>query len=443
MDPDPLPIFWLSSLLIIFLLLLLSAFFSGMEIAFISANKLKVELSKKQGRLSGRILSTLFQNPKSFIATMLVGNNIALVAYTRSAEIFYKGIFANQQINSSWMEYFNPSTSPWIALITLTIITTILVLFVAEFIPKAIFRLNPNRWLEGFSIPLRIINFLFTPFSAFVVWLSGLFLKTIFKNGKSEDEHIVFGKTDLDHFLKEASDNVDSEDELENEIQILQNALDFSDLKARDCLVPRNEVIALNIDDDLEVLNKLFIKTGLSKVLIYRESIDNIIGYVHSYEMFKKPDSIKSILLPVSIVPEPMPVMQVLENLIKSKKNMAVVLDEFGGTSGILTMEDIVEEIFGEIIDEHDKEELIEKEIDERTFLFSARIEIDYLNDKFKLDLPEEENYETLSGFIIHHYADIPHQGAVIQIEDFEFTILKVHDTRIDQVKLVVNTFDI
>ena len=421
--------------------LLFSAFFSGMEIAFISANRLKVELDKNQGGLSGRIISSFVEKPKQFIATMLVGNNISIVVYSlATAEVLVRIITGlGDETGWSWVDWLKPEMHYWPSMLIRTLVTTIIVLFAAEFIPKAVLRINSNRWLTAFAVPLKGIYFLLWLPASFVMSLSNFFIKTTFK-GQEEQEDVSFSKVDLDHYLQMAAGNPDSEEELEHEIQILQNALDFSSVKARDCMIPRNEIIAHNVTDKISDLSSTFIKTGMSKVLIFRDSIDNIIGYVHSYELFKKPESIKSILLPVAIVPEPMAANEVLEILIQKKRNMAVVMDEFGGTAGIITMEDIVEEIFGEIEDEHDSEILIEEQLSATEFLFSARHEIDYLNDKFKVGLPESDEYETLGGLIIHVCEDIPKKHVVIKHGTFTFEIRKSSSTRIEEVKLTIGS---
>ncbi|MGB1032250.1 MAG: hemolysin family protein, partial [Flavobacteriales bacterium] len=352
------------SWLIILVSLGFSAFFSGMEIAFVSANKLVVELENKNGTFTARIISSFLKKPKKFIAAMLIGNNIALVFY---------GIKAGEMVANlcfgvnDWNEF----SQPYIALLTQTVITTVVILFTAEFLPKSIFRLNPNRWLNIFAVPLWLIyELLYIP-SILITGLSKLFIKYVLK-AETENEEVEFGTTDLDHFLREASENMGGEDP-EHEIQILQNALDLSKTKARDCLVPRNEIEALELNESIDELKRRFIETGFSKIVIYRDSIDNIIGYAHSYDLFKNPEEIKNILLPTFIIAEPAPANNVLEEFIKRKRNLAVVVDEFGGTSGIITIEDIVEELFGEIEDEHDKEEMTEKTLNENHYLFSSR----------------------------------------------------------------------
>jgi CBS domain containing-hemolysin-like protein len=359
---------------------------------------------------------------------MLVGNNAALVFYTYFAGSLIVYFFWSA-------DSIEETSHPYFTLLVQTVITTIVVLFAAEFIPKALFKSNPNRWLYILAFPIiPILLILYIP--AVVVSSISMSLLKLLPKHKETSSEVAFGKVDLDHYLRELTESVQSDEDMDHEIQIFQNALEFSNIKARECMVPRNEIVALELNDDVNELRDMFVKTGLSKILIYRDSIDNIIGYVHSYELFKKPEHIKTILLPVSIVPEPMSVHEVLEILILQKKNMAVVVDEFGGTSGILTMEDIVEEIFGEIEDEHDTEELTEKDLGNNEFLFSARLEIDYLNDKYKLDLPILEEYDTLGGLVIHHCEDIPPKGTLVESEDYTLKVTSVSGTRIEEVML-------
>jgi CBS domain containing-hemolysin-like protein len=403
-----------------------------MEIAFITSNKLKIELDRKQGVFAADIIAHFVRHPKMFIATMLVGNNIALVIY---------GLYMGEAI----VDLFEANTPAFAAalgeygmLITQTLLSTVIVLVFGEFIPKAIFSINPNRWLNLFAIPVLIWYVVLWIFASFITLISDLFLR-IFVRTKSSNEVVEFGRIDLDHYLSEATGNIDRTKAIDHEIQIFQNALDFSKVKVRDCFVPRNEIVGIEITQSVEELKKLFIETRLSKILVYRENIDHIIGYVHSFELFKKPEMIQHILRPVEIVPEPMPANEILETFIKNKKSIAVVVDEYGGTAGIVTMEDIVEEIFGEIEDEHDKEETTEKIIDEKNFEFSARLDIDYLNEKYNLGLPENnEQYDTLGGLLLHIYEDIPEEGDIIEHENFTFVASKVSETRIELVKITL-----
>lgn len=418
----------ISSLLIILTTLTLSAFFSGIEIAFVSANKLKIELDKKLGLWPAKVYSYFLQNESKFITTMLLGNNIALVIY---------GIVMGQLIEPVIGSYIENDV---VILLAQTIISTLLILVTAEFLPKVAFRINPNRTLSIFAVPVVIIYGLLFVFVSFTLWLSELLMKYVLRI-ETDHTSVAFNLVDLDHYVKEATAESDME-ELENEIQIFQNALDFGSIKARECMVPRTEIVALEKDDSIEELRDTFVKTGLSKILIYKDSIDNIIGYVHSYELFKKPDAITKILLPISIVPESMPANEVLELLIKQKRSIAVVVDEFGGTSGLLTIEDVVEEIFGEIEDEHDHEELIELKLNEKEYRFAARLEVDYLNEEYDFSLPEGDEYETLGGLIIHLFESIPSEGETISVEGYILKVEKVSDKRIECVHLRIKSQD-
>lgn len=422
------------SWLVIIISLAFSAFFSGMEIAFVSANKLIIELENKQGDFTARILSSFIRRPKKFIGAMLIGNNIALVFYgIKAGELVANLVFGV----SDWDEYH----IPYIALLSQTLITTVVILFTAEFLPKSIFRLNPNRWLSIFAMPLALLFYILYIPSWIITNISMVFIKYVLR-AETENEEVVFGTVDLDHFLREASENMQDNEDTEHEIQILQNALDLRETKARDCMIPRNEIEALELNESIDTLKERFIETGYSKIVIYRDTIDNIIGYCHSYDLFKTPDDIKNILLPTFIVAEPAPANRVLEDFIAKKRNLAVVVDEFGGTSGIITIEDIVEELFGEIEDEHDKEEMIEKQIAPDFFQFSARLEIDYINERYRLGLPESDEYDTLGGLIIHHAEDIPDPGTQISVGQFAFKILEVDNARIELVDLHVHDVD-
>jgi CBS domain containing-hemolysin-like protein len=340
------------------------------------------------------------------------------------------------------IEAWFPAATLWLGnfgmLITQTLLSTAIVLVFAEFIPKALFSINPNRWLNTFAIPLAIWYGFFYIFARVVTFLSDMFLRIMVKKEPTEED-VEFGRIDLDNYLEQATGNIDHSKDIDLEIQIFQNALDFSNVKARDCLVPRNEIVAVEITDSIDSLKQRFIETRLSKILVYRDSIDHIIGYVHSFELFKKPDHIQHVLRPVAIIPEPMPANEILELFIKQKKNMAVVVDEFGGTAGIITMEDIVEEIFGEIEDEHDKEDTVEKILGHDQYEFSARLEIDYINEKYNLGLPtNDEKYDTLGGLILHLFGDIPEEGEQITHEQFVFIPTMVSETKVEQVKITI-----
>ncbi len=405
--------------------LVFSAFFSGMEIAFISANKLKIELDGKQGDFFAKIISNFLKRPSRFIGAMLVGNNIALVVY---------GIFMAKILEPRIATY---SDSELVILLSQTIISTLIILVTAEFLPKTLFKINPNLMLRFFALPLFIIYWIMFLPMLLVIGISELLIK-IFSPQLSSEEDLNFGRIDLEHYLKEGAEHTLSQEEVDHEIQIFQNALDFSKVKARECMIPRTEIVALEMEDNLEKLKDKFIETGLSKILIYKDNIDNIIGYTHSFELFKKPESIKSILLPMPIIPMSMQANEILEIFIQQKRSIAVVVDEFGGTAGIVTIEDIIEEIFGEIEDEHDKEVLVETKINGNEFLFAARLEVDYLNNEYNLGLPESDNYETIAGLIIDTFESIPTMNEQIQKDQFVFTVKKVLQNKIDLVHLKV-----
>lgn len=409
--------------------LLLSAFFSGMEIAFISSNKLKIEVDKSKGMFSARILSDFTKTPSKFIGALLLGNNIALVIYGIAMAKLLEPVIIN-------ILPLHLSTE-FVILIIQTIISTLIILFIAEFIPKALFRIYPNKILNFFAIPVKLFYLIFYPVIYVFIGFSEFVLKKLFRI-KFTYEKYNFSPIDLDEYVKEFIPADDSESELNQEIQMFQNAIDFRNVKLRECMIPRTEIIALNENESIEILKQNFIDTGHSKILIYKESIDDIIGYTHSYDMFKNPTSIKSILKSVIIVPETMLANKVLSMMIQQHKSIAVVVDEFGGTSGMITMEDIIEEIFGEIEDEYDVEELIEKQTKNNEYIFSARLEIDYLNEKYKLNLPESDDYETLAGLMLHHYENIPKNGEQIIIGHFIFNILLASQTRIEQIHLKI-----
>ena len=413
-----------SSILVIVSALIASAFFSGAEIAFVSSNKLKIELDKNKGLLSGKILSRFVEKDSRFIATMLLGNNIALVVY---------GIYMAKLVKP-WLAQFMDSDG--LILLSQTVFPTLLILVTAEFLPKATFQINPNRALQLLSAPLWLVHKLLFPLTLFTMFLSNGVLR-LFKVDTANSK-AVFSKVDLDDYVKDLSERMEDKNELDNEMEILQNALAFSNIKARDCMIPRTDIVALSIEDDIDELKKQFIETGLSKIIIYRDAIDNIIGYVHSFELFKSPGRIKEILIPISFVPEAIPGKELLELFTKQHGNIAIVVDEFGGTSGLVTIEDVIEEIFGDIEDEHDKDALLEEKINEFNYLFSARQDIDYLNEEYELELEESTEYETLGGLILHHTESIPEPGAVVLLEKYKLTIKEVSDRRIEVIELEV-----
>ncbi|WP_242202241.1 hemolysin family protein [Aestuariivivens insulae] len=421
-----------AELVVIIISLLLSAFFSGMEIAYVSSNKIHIEIEKKQEGLLATILGKLTTKPSKFIATMLIGNNIALVVY---------GLFMGDML-VAWFQTMLPTQSGFLnymftelSLLSQTIISTIVILITAEFLPKVFFQVYANTLIKALAVPAYIFYVMFTYISDFVIWISDTVLRTFFKT-EGDQIQLAFTKVELGNYISEQMESVEEHDEVDSEIQIFQNALEFSEVKAREVMVPRTEIIAVEINETIKSLNALFTETGCTKILVYKDTIDEILGYVHSFELFKKPKTIKSVMLPVEFVPETVLIKDVLGVLTKKRKSIAVVLDEYGGTSGIMTVEDIVEELFGEIEDEHDTAVLIEERIDDDTFKFSARMEVDQINETYKLNLPENENYETLGGLIVNHTEEIPEQNEVVTINTFQFTILEVSNTKIDLVEL-------
>ncbi|WP_103865478.1 hemolysin family protein [Aquimarina sp. I32.4] len=416
---------------VIILSLILSAFFSGMEIAYVSSNKIHIEIEKKQGGFIANILARLTQKPSKFIATMLVGNNIALVVYG-----FYMGELLMRVIEG----YF-PYIAESINLLLQTTISTLVILITAEFLPKVFFQIYSNTLLKVFSFPAYIFYIVFSPISSFVIWVSDFVLKTFLKTDGDEVQ-LAFSKTELGDYINEQMETIEEHDEVDSEIQIFQNALDFSDVKSREVMIPRTEIVGVEKLQSIEEVSKLFIDTGLSKVIVYNNTVDDIIGYVHSFELFKKPKSLRAILLPVVFVPETMFVKDVLNLLTKKRKSIAVVIDEYGGTSGIITVEDIVEELFGEIQDEHDSVALIEEQLSENQYRFSARVEVDHINEVYKLNLPEDENYETLGGMIVNHTEEIPQQGDEVKIDIFKMKIIETSNTKIEIIELQVVTED-
>jgi len=427
-----------SETLIIVLSLLFSAFFSGMEIAFVSSNKIHIEIEKKQSGFLSHLLKKITAKPSKFIATMLIGNNIALVVYGLYMGDVLVDWFAQYLTTDSTLFYYLFNE---LSLLTQTIISTLVILVTAEFLPKVFFQIYANSLLKLLALPAYIFYLLFSFFSSFVIWISDFVLKTFFKT-KGDEVQLAFTKVELGNYISEQMESVEADDEVDSEIIIFQNALEFSEVKAREAMIPRTELTAIEIHDSIKNLSTLFTQTGHSKIVVFKNSIDDILGYVHAFDLFKNPKSIKSMLMPVEFVPETMLAKDILNVLTKKRKSLAVVLDEYGGTSGILTVEDIVEELFGEIEDEHDSVALIEEQLEESSFLFSARLEVDYLNETYKLQLPEHENYETLGGLIVHFTQEIPVQNQQIKIENFQFTIQEVSNTKIELIALKVEVED-
>lgn len=417
---------------IIIITLLFSAFSSGSEIAFLSSNKLRIELDRSQGSFSAKIIWNFVKSPSRFIASMLIANNISLVIY---------GIVMEKEIlQTELLKAYLPMQlhGPGSLLMVQTILSTVVILIAAEFIPKVLFRINPNATLDLLAIPIRILYLILYPIVWLVLKLSSFFMQTLFRI-QIVEERPVFGRVDLDMYVRELTTRNNQAEEMDTEIRIFQNALDFKEVKVRECMIPRNEIVAMSVTGTIQELQKLFIETKLSKILIYRDNIDNIIGFVHSSEMFKRPQNLNQILLPVTIVPEVMNANDLLKQFTNQHRSVAIVVDEYGGTSGMVTIEDIIEEIFGEIQDEHDVPEDTEKKLSDTEYLFSGRLEIDYLNKKYDLNIPESEDYETLGGFIFQHHENIPEQNEEIIIPPFTIVALKVKNNRIEQVRFKVN----
>ena len=415
-----------TSLIIILVCLLLSAFFSGMEIAFLTSNKLRIEIDKSNKGVSQALIDLFVSNSGMYITTILVGNNVVMVIY---------GIFMSELLLQN-LAFLNLSVGA--ELFVETVISTLIILVFAEFLPKTVFRLRSNLFLKVFAVPVFLFYLLFFPLSYFSVWLGGILLRLFTgKKLENKEENRAFGKIDLNNLIEEGETGAQEEEEV-HEIKLFRNALDFSEVKLRECIVPRPDVVALSIDSSIEELSQLFIKTGLSRILIYKESIDDIIGYVHISALFHNPLTISKALSKVLIVPETMAAQRLLNLFFKDQKSIAVVVDEFGVTAGIVTTEDIMEEIFGEIEDEHDHLNLKEEMLSPHEYIFSGRLEVDYLNEKYRLELEEREEYETLAGLILYFNQSIPQEGEVIEMGDVTFTILRVKNARIEEVKVSV-----
>ncbi|MAZ58391.1 MAG: hemolysin [Flavobacteriales bacterium] len=413
---------------IILITLLFSAFFSGMEIAFVSANKFKIFLDKEKGTLSNKIVSKFTEKPSNFIVSMLIGNNIALVIYGIYMALLLDPII---QMHITTIDLF-------VLLIQVTI-STFLVLLVAEFLPKVFFSLFPNKLLSFFAFPTVFIVTILYPLSLCINGISTLLIKLFFQS-HTISQKPVFNRIDLDQYLEEHNlITKQTMQEVDTEVEILQNALDFSNIKVRDCMVPRTEIVGININDSMLNLRRQFIKTGHSKVLVYKENLDNVIAYVHSYEMFKNPKKIQDILLPISLLPESLLAQTALDKLLKDRRSVALVVDEYGGTSGLICVEDIIEELVGEIEDEHDIRTFLGQKIGENKYHLLGKHKIDELNKEYSFDFPASEEYDTLNGFIVHKIARIPKNQEVIRFNNYEFKIIKIQDNVIEEVILCVS----
>lgn len=411
---------------IILLCLLLSAFFSGMEIAFVSSNRIFIEIEKKKGNFTAKVMQLITQNPSRFITTMLIGNNIALVIY---------GIFMGEKIVQWFFPWMTQGELPLEILLYQTLISTVVILVTAEFLPKVFFQLYANRLVKFFALPAAVFHYVFIPISYIVLQLTNLILRVFFK-AKTEHIELPFSKIEIGDYIEEQVEGIENKDQMDSEIQIFQNALEFSNVRAREVMVPRPEITAIEKSKDIEELKTLFASTGYSKIPVFDQEIDDIIGFVHAFEMLKQPTSIKQIMLPVEFVHEPNPVNEVLNRLTRKRKSLAVVLDEYGGTAGLLTIEDIVEELFGEIEDEYDRIDRYEKQLSPTSFEFSARLEIDYLNETYQLNLPENEHYETLGGLVVFYTEEIPKKGLVLSLDSHKITVTQVSATKIDRITI-------
>ena len=413
-------------ILIILLAIILSAFFSGMEIAFVASNRLRIELDRKQGVFGSSIIKLFTDNPGQYIATMLIGNNFSLVIY---------GLVFSKMLGALLTPLLN---SDLLVLIINTILSTAIILLVAEFLPKTIFIISPNFFLKFLSIPTLIFFFLFYPVSKFTLAASNLFIRIFFKikPGEIKQENLVFSKVDLDHFVNLSSQSKEESEPDRRDIRIFQNALDFSNVKLRECMIPRTEIEAVELGTSVAQLKEKFVETRLSRILIYQDTIDNITGYFELKDIFRNPSDIKSMIRKLAIVPETMPANKLLKLFVDEKKNIALVVDEFGGTSGMVTIEDVLEEIVGDIEDEHDTTDLIEKNVGINEYILSGRFEIDYLNEKYHFNLPEADDYETLAGMILFYHGSIPGNNDVIRIRNFTIKVLKASTTRLELVTL-------
>lgn len=424
----------MGSVTIIILMLVFSAFFSGMEIAYVSSNKVYLEIQKQKKDLIARVLSVITLKPSKFIATMLIGNNIALVVYG----------FLMGDLLVGWFNSILPAQNKILSyllvdlsLLSQTVLSTAVILITAEFIPKVFFQIYANTFVRFFAIPSFVFYKLFSWISDFVIWISDTILKKFFKT-EGDQVNLALTRDELGNYISEQIESMDESDDVDSEIQIFQNALEFPEVKAREVMIPRTEILAVDYMESLEKVTDLFTSSGYSKIIVYKNSIDDILGYVHAFELFNKPKNIRSIIRPVEFVPETILIKDVMNFLIKKRKSVAVVIDEYGGTSGIMTIEDIVEELFGEIEDEHDSVDLIENQISDTEFVFSARLDVDYINEHYKLELPEDEHYETLGGLIVSITEEIPSVGDELIIEKFKFIIKQVSSTKIDTVHLYI-----
>lgn len=405
-----------------------SAFFSGMEIAFVSSNKLRFEMNRNEQSITSRILSIFYHNPNNFISTMLVGNNIALVIY---------GILMAQLIEQQLLaDYID---NEFVLVLTQTIISTLIILVTGEFMPKTLFKINPNFTLNLLAIPAFVCYVVLYPISKFASGISGILLRLTGTRINREASEKAFSKVDLDHFIQSSIQDADASQGINTEVQIFQNALDFSSFKVRECMVPRTEIIAIDNEASIDELKSLFIEKGISKIIVYQDNIDNIIGYIHSSEMFNEPDDWRTCIRQLPIVPETMSANKLMKLFMQQKKSLGVVVDEFGGTSGIVALEDLVELIFGEIEDEHDTTSYVAKSVGNNEYVLSGRLDIEKANELFDLELPESDEYQTIGGLILHQHQSIPKAHEIITMNKFQFRIIKVTATKIELIRLKVS----
>lgn len=413
-------------LLSIIITLAFSAYFSGMEIAFVSSNRMLAEMDRERHGFTQRLLDTFYNHPNGFVSTMLVGNNIALVTYgILIAKLFDNTIFLG--------------VDPSISVPADTILSTIIVLFTGEFLPKVLFKKDGNRWLSFFALPTYIFYIILWPISKFTTLLSQMMLRIVGVKAEKQSGDVGFSKVDLDYLVQTSIDNAENDDEIEPEVELFQNVIDFTDTKVRDCMIPRTEVDAVDINEcSLDELKQKFIESGHSKIIVYNEDIDHVVGYIHSSEMFHDPEDWREHIHTVPFVPETMAAQKLMRLFMQQKKSLGVVVDEFGGTGGIVSLEDIVEEIFGDIEDEHDSSNLIAEKLSDNEYQLSARMEIDKVNEMFDIELPEDDDYMTVGGLILHYYQSFPKLNEVVRIKHFEFKILKKTNTKIELVRLKV-----
>ena len=405
-----------------------SAFFSGMEIAFVSSNKLRFEMNRNEQSITSRILSIFYHNPNNFISTMLVGNNIALVIY---------GILMAQLIEQQLLaDYID---NEFVLVLIQTIISTLIILVTGEFMPKTLFKINPNFTLNLLAIPAFVCYVVLYPISKFASGISGILLRLTGTRINREASEKAFSKVDLDHFIQSSIQDADASQGINTEVQIFQNALDFSSFKVRECMVPRTEIIAIDNEASIDELKSLFIEKGISKIIVYQDNIDNIIGYIHSSEMFNEPDDWRTCIRQLPIVPETMSANKLMKLFMQQKKSLGVVVDEFGGTSGIVALEDLVELIFGEIEDEHDTTSYVAKSVGNNEYVLSGRLDIEKANELFDLELPESDEYQTIGGLILHQHQSIPKAHEIITMNKFQFRIIKVTATKIELIRLKVS----